>query len=103
MEGQCQFCTICSYFVVVKKWLKINFREKVQETPIIFASFKGLASKFFFFEAKNYRIIDKQKNNFCFSFLLPIQFSKLGMYHIFMGTCFTFFSFNISPPARCVN
>ena len=43
-----QFCIffICAYFAVVKKQLKINFKEKVKsQTPIIFPRCKEITTK----------------------------------------------------------
>ena len=42
---------IFEYFVVVKKRLKINFREKFNLTdPIIFASLREITTRYFFIE-----------------------------------------------------
>jgi hypothetical protein len=44
---------MCAYFVVVKKWLKINLEKKCTlQNPIIFASHRKMTVNFFFLNGK---------------------------------------------------
>ena len=69
--------------VVAKKWLKINFREKIHlKDPYYFCQFWGVDLYNFFSRSKNDRVMD-QKIFFAISFYSPDQnFSKSGIHII---------------------
>ena len=65
----------------VRKWSKINFREKIQLTdPYYFASFGGMASIKFFSKTKNGPVMNK-KNLFLAITFEPLnqKFLKSGL------------------------